>query len=102
MASAVIHWMTKDAIRMRFCQDFGLEGARNTRVVESCAAMRKDTRLTFRVPSDLKKNMEAIAAQEGRSMAQICEAFLRAGSEGYKKEGPKFLRRFLGRQKSSS
>jgi hypothetical protein len=41
------------------------------------------------------------AAQEGRSAAQICEAFLRAGSEGYKKEGPKLLRRFLGRQKSS-
>ena len=63
--------------------------------------MRKDTRLTFRVRSELKKNMEAIAANEGRSIAQICEAFLRAGSEAYKKEGPKFLRRFIGREKSS-
>jgi hypothetical protein len=35
-------------------------------------------------------------------MAQICEAFLRAGSEAFKKEGPKSLRRFLGRQKSIS
>jgi len=64
--------------------------------------MKKDTRLTFRVSSDLKRNVEAIATQEGRSMAQICEAFLRAGSEGYKKVGPKFLGRFLGRQKSTS
>ena len=86
---------------MQPCQALGLDDVRNTRVVESCAAMRKDTRLTFRVSSDLKKNMEAIATQEGRSMAQICEAFLRAGSKGYKKEGSKFLRRFLGRQKQT-
>jgi len=58
------------------------------------------TESTLRLlPSDLKKNMEAIAAREGRGMGQVCEAFLRAGSEGYKKEGPKFLRRFFGRQK---
>jgi len=94
--------MTKDAIWTRPCQALGLDGAVNVRVVKSCSAMRKDTRLTFRTPSDLKKDMEAVATQEGRSMAQICEAFLRAGLEGYKKEGPKFLRRFLGRQKSTS
>jgi len=46
--------------------------------------------------------MDAIAAAEGRSTAQICEAFLRAGSESYKKQGPNFLRRFLGREKSST
>jgi predicted transcriptional regulator len=63
--------------------------------------MKKDTRLTFRVPSEVKRKMDAIAAAEGRSTAQICEAFLRAGSEGYKRQGPKFLRRFLGREKSS-
>jgi predicted transcriptional regulator len=57
--------------------------------------MKKDTRLTFRVPSDLKRSIEAIAASESRSVAQICEAFLRAGSEGYKKQGGKFLQRFL-------
>jgi Arc-like DNA binding domain len=62
--------------------------------------MKKDTQFTFRVPTDLKMNLQEIAALEGRSMAQICEAFLRAGSESYKKEGTKFLRRFLGRQKS--
>jgi hypothetical protein len=39
--------------------------------------------------------METIAASEGRSMAQICEAFLKAGSENYKKEGAKLLQRFV-------
>jgi len=32
-------------------------------------------------------------------MAQICEAFLKARSEAYMKEGPKYLQRFLSRQK---
>jgi hypothetical protein len=63
------------------------------------SAMRKDSRLTFRVGSDLKKEIETIANQEGRSIAQICDAFLRAASELYKKEGSKFLRRFIVRQK---
>jgi Arc-like DNA binding domain len=64
--------------------------------------MKKDTQFTLRIPAELKKELQNISAHEGRSMAQICEAFLRAGSEGYKKEGAKFLRRFLGRQKSAS
>lgn len=63
--------------------------------------MKKDTQFTFRIRTDLKRELQIIAASEGRSMAQICEAFLRAGSEVYKKEGPKFLRRFLGGQKSA-
>jgi predicted transcriptional regulator len=61
--------------------------------------MRKDTRLTFRVHSDLKKTLETIAAREGRSVAQICEAFLKAGATTYKKRGPQSLQRFLSRQK---
>jgi hypothetical protein len=61
--------------------------------------MRKDTRLTFRVHSTLKKDLEAIAAREGRSVAQICDAFLKVGSEIYLKKGPKFLQRFLSRLK---
>jgi hypothetical protein len=61
--------------------------------------MRKDTRLTFRVHSSLKKDLEAIADREGRSVAQVCDAFLRASSEIYMKKGPKFLQRFLSRQK---
>ena len=49
--------------------------------------------------SSLKKDLEAIAAREGRSVAQVCDAFLKAGSEIYMKKGPKFLQRFLSRQK---
>lgn len=57
--------------------------------------MRKDNRLSFRVGSDLKKALETVAATEGRSVAQICEVFLKAGSEIYKKEGTRLLQRFL-------
>ena len=59
------------------------------------AAMKKDTRFTLRIRSDLKKELETIAAREGRSVAQVCEAFLNAGSETYKKKGSGFLQRFL-------
>jgi hypothetical protein len=59
--------------------------------------MKKDTRLTFRVSSHLKKDVEAIATREGQSVARICEAFLFAGSDTYKKQGTKFLERMLGR-----
>jgi hypothetical protein len=61
------------------------------------ARMKKDTRLTFRVSSHLKKDVEAIATREGQSVARICEAFLLAGSDTYKKQGTKFLERMLGR-----
>ena len=59
--------------------------------------MKKDTRLTFRVQSDLKRSLELIAAREGRSVAQVCEAFLKAGMEAYKKKGPESLWRFVSR-----
>lgn len=62
------------------------------------AAMRKDTRFTFRIGSDLKRTLELIAAREGRSVAQVCDAFLRAGADGYKKDGAKYLQRYLSRQ----
>jgi predicted transcriptional regulator len=58
----------------------------------------KDMRLTFRVHSDLKKRLESVAASEGRSVAQICEAFLHAGLMKYEKEGTKYVQRFLARQ----
>ena len=57
--------------------------------------MKKDSQLTFRIRSELKKDIKTIAAREGRSVAQVCEAFLKAGSESYKKKGPGFLQRFL-------
>jgi len=60
------------------------------------ARMKKDTRLTFRVSSELKKDVESIATREGQSVARICEAFIIAGSDEYKKQGAKLLRRMLG------
>jgi hypothetical protein len=57
--------------------------------------MIKDTRFTLRIRSDLKRELETIAAREGRSVAQVCEAFLKAGSESYKKKGSASLQRFL-------
>ncbi len=64
--------------------------------------MKKDTQFTFRIPSDLKTRLEEIASSEGRSVAQICEAFLRAGTEIYKKKGSSFLRRLLSRHREDS
>jgi hypothetical protein len=61
------------------------------------ARMKKDARLTFRVNANLKKDVEAIATREGQSVARICEAFLLAGSDAYKRQGAKFLQRMLGR-----
>ena len=63
--------------------------------------MKKDSRLSFRVGSDLKKALEAIAATEGRSVAQICEVLLKAGSEVYKKEGTRLVQRFLAQRRPS-
>ncbi len=55
----------------------------------------KNTRLTFRVRSELKKKLELVAASESRSVAQICEAFLQAGLLAYEKEGAKYVSHFL-------
>jgi hypothetical protein len=57
--------------------------------------MRKDTQFTLRIPTSLRRELQEIANHERRSVAQICEAFMRAGSEGYKKQGSKYLQRFL-------
>jgi hypothetical protein len=59
--------------------------------------MKKDTRLTFRVSSGLKKEIETIATREGQSVARICEAFIVVGLDGYKKQGTRFLQPILGR-----
>jgi predicted transcriptional regulator len=57
--------------------------------------MAKDTRLTLRIHSELKKKLEGVANKESRSVAQICEAFLQAGLSAYTKEGTKYIHRFL-------
>ncbi len=59
--------------------------------------MKKDTRLTFRVSSALKKDIEAVATREGQSVARICEAFIVSGLDTYKRQGTKVLQPILGR-----
>jgi len=62
--------------------------------------MVKDTRLNFRIGSDLRSEIEGIAVREGRSVAQVCDAFLRAGVEAYRKQGSKFLQKYIARNRS--
>jgi hypothetical protein len=62
--------------------------------------MRKDTRLTFRVESNLKKQIELIAEREGQSVARICDAFLMAGLDAYRKRGARFLTSYIGRTRT--
>jgi len=59
--------------------------------------VKKDAQFTFRIPSDLRAELQNIAAHEGRSIAQVCEAFIRAGAAAYRKSGGKFLQRFVTR-----
>jgi hypothetical protein len=61
--------------------------------------MKKDTALSFRIPGRLKTELERVALIEGRSLAQVCEVLLTGGLEIYKKEGSKYLQRFLSRRK---
>ena len=58
----------------------------------------KDTRLTLRIHSELKKELETVANKERRSVAQICEAFLQSGLSVYEKDGTKYIHRFLARR----
>jgi hypothetical protein len=60
----------------------------------------KNTPLAFRIPADLKQELQQIADREARSISQICEILLRIGAEQYGKEGSRFLQRFLDRRKA--
>jgi hypothetical protein len=59
----------------------------------------KNAPLAFRISVDLKRELQQIAKREQRSTSQVCEILLMIGTELYAKEGPKFLQRFLERQK---
>ncbi len=63
--------------------------------------MKKDERIGFRLPAELKRTLTQIAKKEGRSLAQVCEIFLRGGISSYQKEGTKYLQRFLSRRKKA-
>ena len=62
--------------------------------------MRKEDRIGLRVSVELKKALIQIAKNEDRSLAQICEIFLRDGVLSYKENGAKFFQRLRARHKS--
>jgi hypothetical protein len=64
--------------------------------------VNRDARLSFRVRSELKEQLKRIAEQEGRSVAQVCEAFLKAGIELYDKKGSDFLRSRVERSRDAN
>ena len=59
----------------------------------------KNDQIGFRLSEGLKNELQAVAKREARTLSQICEMFLIQGLEAYKKEGPKYLYRYLARQK---
>jgi predicted DNA-binding protein len=59
----------------------------------------KNEQIGFRLPSDLKKELQHVAKREGRTLSQICEMFVAGGLEAYSKEGPTYIQRLLSRQK---
>jgi predicted DNA-binding protein len=61
--------------------------------------MKKNAPLAFRIPAELKERLQVVAKREERSLSQVCEMMLRLGVEGCEKEGPKYLQRYLSRQK---
>lgn len=61
--------------------------------------MAKDQTIGIRVTAELKKALLQIATKEGRSLAQLCEIFLRGATALYKDEGHPYLQRLLTRQK---
>jgi len=48
---------------------------------------------------ELKKALVQIAKNEDRSLAQVCEIFLKEGASSYKEDGAKFFQRVLARHK---
>ncbi len=62
--------------------------------------MKKEDRIGVRVSVELKKALLQIAKSEDRSLAQVCEIFLRDGALSYNKEdGAKVFQRLLARHK---
>lgn len=66
------------------------------------ALMNKNERIGFRIPANIKKALMQIAKTEGRSLAQVCEVFLRAGIWSYKKGNSTFFKKFIQLQNDGS
>lgn len=56
--------------------------------------MTKDSPLSFRIPTDLKKRLLRLAKQESRSVSQICEMLLKIGVDECDREGHKYLLKY--------
>jgi predicted DNA-binding protein len=59
----------------------------------------KNEQIGFRVSADLKRELQAVAKREGRTLSQICEILVAGGLEAYKKDGSRFLQRMLSHYK---
>lgn len=59
----------------------------------------KNEQIGFRISATLKQELQEVAMREGRTLSQVCEILVARGLEGYKKEGSRYLQRFLSRQK---
>ena len=55
--------------------------------------------VAFRIPPELKKQIQEIADREARSVSQICELLLVDGVEAYKRDGAKFMQRLISKQR---
>jgi len=59
----------------------------------------KNEQIGFRVSADLKRELQAAAKREGRTLSQICEILVAGGLEAYKKDGSRFLQRMMSHYK---
>jgi len=62
----------------------------------------KNEQIGFRVSADLKRELQAVAKREGRTLSQICEILVAGGLEAYKKDGSRFLQRMLSQYKKET
>jgi predicted DNA-binding protein len=46
----------------------------------------KNEQIGFRLPANLKKELQDVAKREGRTPSQVCELFVPGGLEGYRKD----------------
>ncbi len=61
--------------------------------------MAKDAPVAFRITAELKRKLEKIADEEGRSISQICEIFLWAGVDSYQESGSDLLKKIMLRHR---
>jgi hypothetical protein len=59
--------------------------------------MAKESRISFRATAELKAELEAIAAREKRSLAQVCEILLSDGVRTYQRKGSNYIQQLLSK-----